>query len=96
MTEGCERGEHFPMEPVEMISAAQWSGDWCAYHCRDERYAYWMACGECLHAYRWPASLWWANLSLRVRLNLRGGWRLWGLVERPSRVRVCPLCAHDF
>lgn len=72
----------------------QWA-DFCAFHNRDEKYRYWLACGECLHAFRWPASMWWANLRKRAQLNLRGGRRMWGIFERPSKVWVCPLCAHD-
>lgn len=71
-----------------------YTNDWCAYHHRDERYRYWFACGECLHAYRWPASLWIRHLLIWWRLDgPRGVLRHLG--DRPSKIATCPLCAHD-
>lgn len=72
----------------------EWGPDWCAIHHRPEAYKAWFVCGECLHSFRWRASLWARHLGIWWQL---GRWRaLRHLFDRPSRVATCPLCAHDF
>lgn len=69
-------------------------GDACKdVHCwacgRDGPRRHAVACGECFHGWRWR---WLLSLHDWVKcLQLR----IWVFPRIPSRVWVCPCCAHD-
>jgi len=49
-------------------------------------------CRECAHAWRWGWLLSLHDFRLHLRLS---GWRPVRLPRIPSRVWICPCCAHD-
>lgn len=56
-------------------------------------------CGECWHAWRWKWQLVLHDARVYWQMT-KGGWRWWQTLQRvsfrrPSRIWVCPCCAHD-
>lgn len=70
-----------------------------------------VACGECWHAWRWGWMLsvhhLWCGLQMGPWMpgpwGIRAPWwrldrwavRIWYSLTRPSKIYVCPCCAHD-